>query len=83
MDIEADYQNRQLQHDAEHWDMSTERGTKCIKMREAGARARELFLDRSGMEEVVEEVVGSKRNHEDHLLASFDDDEYHMELARI
>jgi hypothetical protein len=78
MDIEA-YQHGQSQHDAEHWDTSTERGAKRIKMREAGARARELFLDRSGMEEVVEEVVGSNRNHED----TFDDDEYHMELARI
>ena len=38
MDIEA-YQHGQSQHDAEHWDTSTERGAKRIKMREAGARA--------------------------------------------
>ena len=38
MDIEA-YQHGQSQHDAEHWDTSTERGTERIKMREAGARA--------------------------------------------
>ena len=39
MDIEADYKHGQSQHDAEHWDTSTERGAKRIKMGEAGARA--------------------------------------------
>ena len=42
-------------------DMTTDKEAKRIKLREAGARARELFLDRSGMTMETEEVVGGKR----------------------